>query len=86
MASFIDRVERIVRQYPGVGFDREHYVIDFGSRAQLKFSRDDLTYAQAMAIRQFVPILLREIKSVEDSRQWLKRIVVEGFTDDKAVT
>lgn len=83
VSSFLDKVEQIVRKHPGVGFDRQHYVIDFGSRAQFKFGRDDLTYEQAMTIRQFVPVLLGEIQSIEGSRKWLKRIVVEGFTDDK---
>lgn len=83
VASFLDRIEEVVRSYPGVGFDRQHYVIDFGSRAQFKFGRNDLNFDQAMAIRTFVPALLNEIRSVEDSRKWLKRIVVEGFTDEK---
>jgi outer membrane protein OmpA-like peptidoglycan-associated protein len=81
--AFLDEVEKIVRRHEGVVLDRERHVINFGPRAQFAFASHELRLEQANALRQLVPELLRSIRiEIDSGRNWLKRIVAEGFTDD----
>jgi len=82
--AFLDEVEKIVRRHEGVVLDRERHIINFGSKAQFEFREHDLTLEQANALRLLVPELLSSIRlEIGNGRTWLKRIVVEGFTDDR---
>src|SRR5690606_618772 len=66
----------------GVRFDRARHVIDFGSRAQFAINRHDLTLDQAVTLRNFTTGFLSVLnKNNSICRKWLKRVVVEGFTD-----
>lgn len=57
--------------------------INFGTRAQFASGKHDLTLDQANALRRLVPELLSSVRSeVGQGRNWLKRVVAEGFTDD----
>jgi outer membrane protein OmpA-like peptidoglycan-associated protein len=68
----------------GVRLDRARNVIDFGSRAQFGFNSNELSYEQARTLRNFTLQFLSVIKRDRDICQsWLKRVVVEGFTDKK---
>jgi outer membrane protein OmpA-like peptidoglycan-associated protein len=81
--AFLDEVDKVVRRHEGVVLDRERHVINFGPRAQFESGKYDLKLEQANALRRLVPELLVSIqREIEQSSNWLKRVVVEGFTDD----
>ena len=66
----------------GVRLDRARNVIDFGSRARFELSSHELTFEQGNALRSFSLSFLSNIKKhASICRSWLKRVVVEGFTD-----
>lgn len=76
----LDQVTRATEQFDGVTVDKSRNVIDFGDRARFEFASNQLSGQQAKLLRAFVPRIL-EIARNELGRRWLKRIVVEGFTD-----
>ncbi|ALA59738.1 OmpA/MotB family protein [Nitrospira moscoviensis] len=80
--ALLDEVEKAAHQFPGVSVDRNRNVIDFGERALFDTRSHQLKSNQAILLRQFVPKVL-EIARSQLGRQWLKRIVVEGFTDQR---
>jgi flagellar motor protein MotB len=80
ISRLLDRIQKATVSYPGVSVNRERNVIDFGNRARFDTSSYDLQPAQARLLRAFVPNVLA-IARDELGRKWLKRIVVEGFTD-----
>jgi outer membrane protein OmpA-like peptidoglycan-associated protein len=81
--AFLDEVEKVVRHHEGVVLDRERHVINFGPRAQFGVGSHELKLEQANVLRQLVPELLNIIRlEIDGGKNWLKRIVAEGFTDD----
>ena len=78
----LEEVEKAAQQFPGVSVDRNRNVIDFGERALFDTGSHQLKANQAALLRQFVPKVL-EIARSQLGQQWLKRIVVEGFTDQR---
>jgi outer membrane protein OmpA-like peptidoglycan-associated protein len=79
LQSLLDLIGQVVDRHKGVRLDRERHVVDFGSRAQYRLGRHDLSPEQANALRKFTPELLMTVRS-DLGQKWLKRIVVEGFT------
>lgn len=67
----------------GVRLVKNRNVIDFGSRALFKRGSNELVYEQANVLRGFSS---RLVEILDDElgvcRRWLKRVVVEGFTDN----
>ena len=80
ISRLLDRIQHATARYPGVSVNRERNVIDFGDRARFDTSSYALQPDQARLLRVFVPEVLA-IARDELGRKWLKRIVVEGFTD-----
>ncbi len=78
----IGRIETAARSQKGVHVDRGRAVIDFGDRARFDTSSSTLNPDQERLLRAFVPQVL-EIARDRGGRRWLKRIVVEGFTDSR---
>jgi flagellar motor protein MotB len=78
----LSEVEKAAQQFPGVSVDRNRNVIDFGEKALFDTGSHQLKSSQALLLRQFVPKVL-EIARSRLGQQWLKRIVVEGFTDQR---
>ncbi|WP_316225053.1 hypothetical protein [Bradyrhizobium sp. SZCCHNR1082] len=62
--------------------DADRGVIDFGPQAYFDFNSHKLTPEQGKYLRECVPHILAVADS-ELGRRWLKRIVVEGYTDQK---
>lgn len=79
LQSFLSMIAKAIARHDGVRLDRERHVIDFGSRAQFRLGRNDLTPDQTNALRKFIPELLNVARADLGTR-WLKRVVVEGFT------
>jgi outer membrane protein OmpA-like peptidoglycan-associated protein len=78
----LDRVMKAAARYPGVTVDRERRVVDFGDRARFDTASHKLLADQEKLLRAFVPEVLT-IARDELGRRWLKRIVVEGFADQR---
>lgn len=76
----LDRIEQAARREKGIHVDRNRAVIDFGDRARFDTSSFTLNPDQERLLRAFVPQIL-SIARDKGGRRWLKRIVVEGFTD-----
>ena len=69
------------RQFPGVIVNTVSMTVDFGVQALFDIDNASLTQAQKLYLRRFAPVVLN-MAGKECGRRWLKRIVVEGFTDD----
>lgn len=78
----IDSLEAATRDFPGVQIDRLARAIDFGDRARFQFNSAVLSEPQQTELRRFVPKVL-EIADMQCGKDWLKRVVVEGFTDQR---
>ena len=78
----IDRIEHAANKYPGISVDKTRSVIDFGDRARFDTGSSRLSKEQSEYLRVFVPEVLA-IARDDVGRKWLKRIVVEGFSDQR---
>ncbi len=74
--------EQVAELHPGVKVDKNRHVIDFGDRARFPFNSATLSTDQAEILRTFVPELLYMARQATCQRV-LKRVVVEGYTDQK---
>lgn len=74
------QMARVVETTPGVSLDAQLRVIDFGDRARFQTGSHELDAASARLLREFVPRLL-EVTESQAGRQWVSRVVVEGFAD-----
>ena len=82
LEKLLDEVEEAAREFPGISVDRTRNVIDFGERALFNTKSHQLKPDQAALLRRFVPRVL-EISRKQLGQKWLKRIIVEGFTDQR---
>lgn len=80
--QLLEKVKQAAAHYPGVSVDRERNVIDFGDRARFDTASHHLNADQAKLLRAFVPEILA-IARDDMGQRWLKRIVVEGFSDQR---
>lgn len=78
----LERIAKAADRYPGVSVDMDRNVIDFGDRARFETASFSLTSEQARLLRAFVPEVLA-IARDPLGKKWLKRIVVEGYTDQR---
>lgn len=78
----VDRLVHAAEKYPGITIDKARNVIDFGDRARFDTGSSKLSREQAEYLRTFVPEVLA-IARDGVGRRWLKRIVVEGFSDQR---
>lgn len=78
----VDRLVHAAEKYPGITIDKQRNVIDFGDRARFETGSSKLSREQAEYLRTFVPEVLA-IARDDVGRKWLKRIVVEGFADQR---
>lgn len=80
--QLLTQMARVVEGTPGVRFDAHLRVIDFGDRARFQTGSHELDAASAKLLREFVPRLLAVTES-QAGRQWVSRVVVEGFADHR---
>ncbi len=78
----IAKVQKITDNFPGITVDKNRKVIDFGDRARFETGSHHLTPDQARLLRAFVPDVLA-IANDDLGKRWLKRIVVEGYADQR---
>ena len=77
--ALLDELEAATEAF-GIKLDRARQAVDFGEKATFRFNSAELTQEQERQLRAFVPDVLR-IASTDRGQRWLKRVVVEGFTD-----
>lgn len=80
IAELLQRVQEAAQEFDGVRVEGRN--INFGERARFEFGSSSLTEEQSKLLRAFVPKIL-EIANDPLGRKWFKRIVVEGFTDQR---
>ena len=68
------------RAFPEIKVNETTFRIDLGDVVRFDSARADISPAGARFLRRYVPVLLRAQAS-DLGRQWIRRIVVEGFTD-----
>jgi len=79
--ELLEKIKNAADRY-GVTVDKARSVIDFGDRARFDTARHTLMPEQAKLLRAFVPEVLA-VANDELGRRWMKRIVVEGFADQR---
>jgi outer membrane protein OmpA-like peptidoglycan-associated protein len=82
VVQVLGRLGRAASRFPGITVDEVRSVIDFGDRARFETGSSQLSKEQAEALRTFVPEVLAVARD-ELGKKWLKRIVVEGFADQR---
>lgn len=80
--NLLEKVKQAADRYPDVTVDKNRNVIDFGDRARFDTASHQLNPEQAKLLRAFVPEVLT-IAQDDLGKRWLKRIVAEGFTDQR---
>lgn len=79
IVKLLDRIDKAGKKQ-GIRVDRNRAVIDFGDRARFESASNALNPEQEQLLRSFVPEVLAVARD-KGGQRWLKRIVVEGFTD-----
>lgn len=78
----MNALEASISQFPSAKLDRVGRVVNFGDQARFQFNSAVLTDSQKEDLRRFVPKVL-ELANMTCGKRWLKRVVVEGFTDQQ---
>lgn len=68
------------RDFPEVKVNESTYRIDLGDVVRFDSGRSDIQAAGSRFIRRYVPVLLKA-QETDLGKKWIRRIVVEGFTD-----
>jgi outer membrane protein OmpA-like peptidoglycan-associated protein len=68
------------RDFPEVKVNESTYRIDLGDIVRFDSGRSDIQSNGARFLRRYVPVLLKAQAS-DLGHKWIRRIVVEGFTD-----
>ncbi|MBF0368407.1 MAG: OmpA family protein [Magnetococcales bacterium] len=61
--------------------NRSNYTLSFGEQARFGHDSFQLSQAAQKRLKDFVPLLL-DLQSREKGQRWLKRVHVEGYTDE----
>lgn len=80
IAQLLALIEEVTKDFPGVTLKGRR--VDFGDRARFDTNSHRLSDEQAKLLREVVPRIL-EISRHHLGQKWLKRIVVEGFADQR---
>ncbi|MFA6014188.1 MAG: flagellar motor protein MotB [Gallionellaceae bacterium] len=76
------KIEKAAENHPGIVVDKNRGVIDFGERARFETGSSLLSVDQAQYLSQFTAEILG-IAQEDIGKRWLKRIVAEGFADQR---
>lgn len=80
IARLMMRIREMTKDFPGITLKGQ--TIDFGDQARFDTDSHTLTPRQERRLRAFVPGILR-IARDPLSKKWLKRVVVEGYADQR---
>lgn len=65
----------------GVVVDKQNFRIDLGKEVRFESNSFVISTSAAQFLRSYVPVLLRA-KETPEGQEWMRRVVVEGFTDE----
>jgi outer membrane protein OmpA-like peptidoglycan-associated protein len=82
ITRLLEQVKAATAEYPGISVFVDRAVIDFGDRARFDTGSSRLSPEQARLLRSYVPKVLAVARN-DLGKHWLKRIVVEGFADQR---
>lgn len=80
----IKKVMSMIAEDPsssGVLVDRQNYRIDLGKQVRFESNSFVISASASDFLRHYIPVLLRA-KGTEEGERWMRRVVVEGFTDE----
>lgn len=80
ITKFMERLKVDAEQFPGVTVDVKHRLVNYGPRAYFALNSARLNPNQEAALRAFTPVIL-SAADTDVGRQLLKRVLVEGYTD-----
>jgi len=78
--KILELLDIAAKDFEGVKINKDRFSIDFGSAARFESGSHRLSNEAATLLKQYVPNILKASNSPEGTK-WIKRIVVEGFTD-----
>ena len=79
--ELMSRINEKSRIFQDVRVDETTYRINLGEKVRFDSKHSNIQPEDARFLRQYVPILL-DAQNSDIGRQWIRRIVVEGFTDE----
>lgn len=65
----------------GVGVDQQNHRIDLGKEVRFESGSYAISAPAGQFLRSYIPVLLRA-KNTPEGQQWMRSVVVEGFTDE----
>jgi len=80
IALVLEQLGQASQKFPGVKIDKNRFTVDLGERARFAYNDYRLSPEGEDTLRAFIPHIL-DIAGSENGRRWIKRVVVEGFTD-----
>lgn len=83
-STAISKIMAMIAEDPksaGVGVDQQNYRIDLGKQVRFDSGSYTINPAAGQFLRNYIPALLNA-KDTPEGEQWIKSIVVEGFTDE----
>ncbi|MCK7471359.1 MAG: OmpA family protein [Desulfomicrobium escambiense] len=80
ISKLMAKIREASRDFPGITLKGN--TIDFGDQARFDTDSNRLTREQAQHLRAFVPSVLK-IARDPLGKKWLKRVVVEGYADQR---
>lgn len=78
--ELMSTIRETSREFPEVKVNESTYRIDLGDIVRFDSGRSDIQQGGARFLRRYVPVLLKAQAS-DLGQKWIRRIVVEGFTD-----
>lgn len=78
--ELMSRIQERSRPFADVEVHPSAYRIDLGREVRFDSNRADLSAGASRFLREYIPILL-DVQASDLGRKWIRRIVVEGFTD-----
>jgi flagellar motor protein MotB len=78
--ALMSRIQAITKDFPGVTVHGRS--VDFGDRARFGTNSHKLSQEQNQLLRAVVPKIL-EIARDQLGQKWIKRVIVEGFADQR---
>jgi len=80
ISELMSQIEESSREFKAVKVNKSTYRIDLGDKVNFESGRADIDATKAKFLRSYVPLLLKA-QSTKIGQQWIRRIVIEGFTD-----
>jgi outer membrane protein OmpA-like peptidoglycan-associated protein len=78
--ELMSTIREVSREFPEIKVNESTYRIDLGEIVRFERGRSDIQSSGGAFLRRYVPVLLKA-QGTDLGQQWIRRIVVEGFTD-----